>query len=85
MPIDLTALKLRLQIGEHVFQQRVWVRSNTHTFLASDQGQFQQVFDKPANILYSILGSDRTEIRGPGSSRTLLEAVSRIEHLRLRA
>src|ERR1700688_1594927 len=35
MPIDLTALKLRLQIGEHVFQQRVWVRSNTHTFLAS--------------------------------------------------
>jgi hypothetical protein len=42
MPIDLTALKLRLQIGEHVFQQRVWVRSNTHTFLASDLGRFRK-------------------------------------------
>jgi hypothetical protein len=75
MPIDLTALKLRLQIGEHIFQQRVWVRSNTQTFLASDLGQFQQVFDKPAHILYSILDSDRTEMMGPGGSRTLPEAV----------
>jgi hypothetical protein len=68
MPVALTALKLRLQIGEYVFQQRVCVRSNMHTFLASDLGQFQQVFDKPADIVYSILDSDCIEIRGPGSS-----------------